>query len=481
MKILKYLILLMAFCFILPYKMHAESTNQLFLNGKQLQSEVAPVNVDGNILVPVRIIVEQLGAKVKWDNNTRSISIQQGETKIELQIGNKDVRLNGKSIVLEAAPIIVDDNALVPVRFVSESLGLKVTWDDFNKSVYLFKLEKETPTVTPSATPTPTVTPTPTPPTAGIPTAGPTEVGKPTPGPTEAKTPDGKILTRIHKIDSDANQIVIYGDGELKANVFFLDEPDRFIVDLPYTQFQATLNDKEPIQNSELASNHPAVQKIRYAMFSDEPPTVRVVFELKSKQEYTLAEDAKNHTLTIKLSPKRYKVVIDAGHGDHDPGATSITKKKEKDFNLSITNKVYELLQKETLIDPYLTRKDDTFIELSDRAGFANAMKASVFLSIHGNSYIKTIRGTETYWYNPDSLSFAQTIHRHVVKAAGLPDRYVKKNNFKVLRETEMPAALLEVGYLSNAEDEAQMYTEDFQNRVAASIVAAIKEYLQIK
>lgn len=179
-------------------------------------------------------------------------------------------------------------------------------------------------------------------------------------------------------------------------------------------------------------------------------------------------------------SDDRLKVVIDPGHGGIDAGATGVSGKYEKDFTLSLSKKVEQLLKKESDIEVLMTRSDDTFIsqESRQRPKYANEVKADLFISIHGNTFSdSSVSGTETFYYHKNSQSFAEIMQKHVVEATGFRDRGVMERDLFVVKETEMPAALLEIGYLTNQEDEAKMWMDDFQNRVAASIVAGIKEY----
>lgn len=175
-------------------------------------------------------------------------------------------------------------------------------------------------------------------------------------------------------------------------------------------------------------------------------------------------------------------VVLDAGHGAKDSGAVGVTGKYEKNFNLAIVLKTAALLKKESNIDVVLTRSDDTFLELKDRAAMANNLKADLFISVHANSSASSAAsGTETYYQREASKALAKVMHKYLVEATGLSDRGVRYGNFHVIRETKMPAVLLEVGYLSNKKDETLLFTEALQNKVAASIVSGIKEYLGIK
>lgn len=181
---------------------------------------------------------------------------------------------------------------------------------------------------------------------------------------------------------------------------------------------------------------------------------------------------------------KVYKVVIDPGHGGEDPGATSVSGRFEKDFNLSVSLAIAAKLEHDPQIQIELTRTGDAFISTHEsyRPEFANNLPADLFISIHGNTYEDaSASGTESFYYHDESQAFAETIHKHVIQATGLKDRGVKVENFFVVRETEMPAVLLELGYLTNPGDEARMWTFDFQEAVASAIIDGIREYLQLE
>lgn len=175
-----------------------------------------------------------------------------------------------------------------------------------------------------------------------------------------------------------------------------------------------------------------------------------------------------------------YKVVIDPGHGGKDKGATSVNGRYEKVFTLNLGKKVADLLKDVPDIKVYMTRDHDTFISTVGyaRTDFANKRHADVFISLHGNTYENpNVSGTETFYYHDDSKQLAKIMQKYVSEATGFPDRGINRENLFVCRETNMPAVLIEVGFLSNPEDEPKMYSEDFQKRVAAAIVEGIKTY----
>jgi hypothetical protein len=97
--------------------------------------DVAPIIVNGRVLVPLRAIFEALGATVVWNANDQSIVATKGSITINLQIGSTTALNNGAQVTLDTAPQIVGGRTLVPARFVSEALGAQVTWDATNQKV----------------------------------------------------------------------------------------------------------------------------------------------------------------------------------------------------------------------------------------------------------------------------------------------------------------------------------------------------------
>ncbi len=191
-----------------------------------------------------------------------------------------------------------------------------------------------------------------------------------------------------------------------------------------------------------------------------------------------------NKIRTLEHQPaSAYKVVIDPGHGGKDNGSTGASGNFEKDFTLQVARKVEELAKQESQIEVVLTRSEDRFISSVDRERpeIANQLGADLFISIHGNTYEDSrVSGTETYYYHEGSLFLAEILQRHMVQTSGFRDRGIKKEDFFVLKDSNMPAALIEMGYLTNPQEENEMLTEDFQYRMASSILDGIKEALNL-
>ncbi len=107
------------------------------LNGVQMKIDAPPEIVSGRTFVPIRLVSETFGAEVGWDNATRTVTIKLEDVNVILKIGSKTATVNGKSYELEAAPYIKSSRTMVPIRFISEALGLSVEWEPQKKLVYI--------------------------------------------------------------------------------------------------------------------------------------------------------------------------------------------------------------------------------------------------------------------------------------------------------------------------------------------------------
>lgn len=223
---------------------------------------------------------------------------------------------------------------------------------------------------------------------------------------------------------------------------------------------------------------------------------------------------------------KPFIVVIDAGHGGKDPGASGfVLKLKEKDINLKTALKLGDLLSKEKNVKVLYTRKKDVFIPLDDRAQIANKAKADLFISIHVNAAEnRSARGTESYAvgsssanlevakrenavmlyesdyktkyrgfdpnstesyimfdflqskYMEQSISFASRVEDNFTKL-GRSSRGVKQAGFWVLKQAAMPAVLVELGYISNKDEEAFLAKDKNLDKLAGAIAKAFVQY----
>ena len=225
----------------------------------------------------------------------------------------------------------------------------------------------------------------------------------------------------------------------------------------------------------------------------------------------------------------KFKVTLDAGHGDHDPGA-HYHGFIEKEITLEIALKVGKLLEKQPNIDVVYTRKTDIFIDLVERANIANRSKSNIFVSIHCNANVDTnAYGTETYVMgrgksasnlevakrensvitlekdykkkyggfdpnNPESM-FGMTLMQEefeansIALAGKIQERFVrdlgrksrgggvKQERYMVLHKAYMPRVLVETGFISNIEEGDRLNSDEGQNEIAQAIANAIIDY----
>ncbi len=115
----------------------ADASINVTIDGKVQNYDVMPVIENGRTLVPMRGIFEALGAEINWDDASKTVTGTKGETKIILQIGNTVAKVNDEDTTLDVAATIVEGRTMVPARFISESLGCKVGWDDATKTVII--------------------------------------------------------------------------------------------------------------------------------------------------------------------------------------------------------------------------------------------------------------------------------------------------------------------------------------------------------
>ncbi len=216
-------------------------------------------------------------------------------------------------------------------------------------------------------------------------------------------------------------------------------------------------------------------------------------------------------------------ILIDAGHGGKDPGAVGPRGTREKDINLSIALQLEKVFKKDKNYKVILTRDDDTFVELVERANIANQNKADLFISVHCNANLnRNASGFEVYFlsenasnkasfsaailensvieledkndtkktalqnmlwsmvvneYINESSELASFVSQESTGRLKIPNRGVKQDVFYVLRGTQMPAILVETAYISNYTEESKLNTSSFQKAIADSIYEGVKKY----
>jgi N-acetylmuramoyl-L-alanine amidase len=226
-----------------------------------------------------------------------------------------------------------------------------------------------------------------------------------------------------------------------------------------------------------------------------------------------------------QLTPLK-TIVLDAGHGGHDSGATGPTGLMEKDLVLDVTRRVAKLVEARLGLKVLLTRDSDNFVTLRDRTSFANRQHADLFVSIHANAHREAAAdGVETYFlsseatdsaarqvaalengvvqleqpagrgsgqvdivkailwdlaqseFQVESSRLAEVVHDSMTQTLRISNRGVKQAGFYVLGGAAMPAILLEIGFVTNPKEERKLKDTKYRDEIARAIVAGLAEY----
>jgi N-acetylmuramoyl-L-alanine amidase len=218
------------------------------------------------------------------------------------------------------------------------------------------------------------------------------------------------------------------------------------------------------------------------------------------------------------------RIVLDAGHGGHDPGATGPTGLMEKDVVLDVTRRVARLVEDKLGIKVLLTRDGDHFVPLKDRTGFANRERADLFVSIHANAHRELVHeGVETYFlsseatdssarqlaemensvihlergpagrgreavlrtifsdlgqsrFQQESSRLAEVVQDAMTESLSIPSRGVKQAGFYVL-SAAMPAVLVEIGFVTNPREERRLRETSYRDEIARAIFSGLADY----
>jgi N-acetylmuramoyl-L-alanine amidase len=168
-------------------------------------------------------------------------------------------------------------------------------------------------------------------------------------------------------------------------------------------------------------------------------------------------------------------VVIDAGHGGHDRGGIPGQRVAEKDMTLDVALRLRNILS-DNGYNVVMTRSTDVFVPLGGRVAIANSYRNAVFVCIHFNATPRSgASGIETYFYSRDSLPLASAIHYYVAGGAPSENRGVRRRGYYVLRKTNIPAVLVECGFLTNPTEAAYAQSASYREKLAEEIAAGVR------
>lgn len=508
----------------------------LSVNGKKLSKlPLEPIIFNDRALVPVREIFEELGADVDYDSLHKLITVSYKNKVVKLEIGSSVATVNGKEYEIpdKAAPKLIakwghSAKTMVPVRFISENIGLNVDFDGEKGHISVSD-------------------------------------GKPRPSSNPTLPPEDKVETAgINKIssvfDDDIVEIRVSVNGEVEkmskasvtaSGVLFVD-----VYDVTYVVDNKTEIDLGPVKAVRLGLHDDCTRiaidtdgmkaysvslsadkdEIIFKISSDEDADIKADETPAPSQSPSAKPTAKpssspagrptaNPTESPTVSPtptntpkpikydSKKIVVIDAGHGGSDPGTQgnlmndkeleayknalnstelilatmapgSGEKFYEKDIALNVAKKVKANLEAND-IEVIMTREKDTYPTLDERPDLANEEGAVIFVSIHLNSTVSPVtaaNGIEVFYSeqnNDDDISLtskqlATLLLDKMIDSTNAFSRGVKTGNLLVNRKCMMPSALVEIGFMNNPIELAKMATESYQDKVAAGISQGI-------
>ncbi|MBU6383864.1 MAG: N-acetylmuramoyl-L-alanine amidase [Verrucomicrobia bacterium] len=189
-------------------------------------------------------------------------------------------------------------------------------------------------------------------------------------------------------------------------------------------------------------------------------------------------------------SPSAPTVVIDIGHGGQDRGTKAGNPYCEEKKVTLLTGRLVKQYLEQLGYHVVMTRSADHFISLPQRVEIANQAQANIFVSIHYNSSRSPeANGIEIFFFDSKenktranaSRKLADTILTQVIRKTSAHSRGVKKGNYYVIRETSMPAVLVEGGFISNQEERSLLKTRDYQEKIAEGIADGIDRYFKAR
>ncbi|MDF2614056.1 MAG: hypothetical protein K0S71_1842 [Clostridia bacterium] len=423
----------------------------LSINNTPVQTTIMPpIQLGERVLVPTREVFEPMGLAVEWRASENKVYVYDQTSLLVLEVNGAEAFVNGEMKPLDMPPKIINEKLMIPIRFISEQLGFKVNWQGDIRSI---SIEKPLPT-----------------PTEELPDPDENTVSEPQP------MPDFENSLSHVVYQYETSTLILDKPAGLSAgNILVTDlyRDRKLIIDLQgnYSQF---------FNGGSLTGRQ---GKIKNAAIDNTNGTKLVIDTFTVSAVNLYEQDNKIHIQFVKPSEKYEKIVVlDAGHGGEDSGTVG-GGIKEKDINLVFTTDIYNLFINDPNIKVYMTRETDFKPSLADRVALANEVGADLFICMHNNSINKPeINGTETFYFasSVQGQYFAKLVQAGIVQNLNMTDRKAKADTgYYVLKNTKMPAALIEVGFLSSEIDRQKLTQPDFSPRLADIIYNATLTYFE--
>lgn len=308
------------------------------------------------------------------------------------------------------------------------------------------------------------------------------------------------------KIDTYDNRIVIIPETSIWETInYSLNGKDRIVTinanrkteyDIDYNSHGKVITINLPSDSLDLKEGYANINDglIKDIQVVREDNKAKVIINLMRSAEYTVLSNSIDDKISLRfnrdsnIKPSDRIIVIDPGHGGRDPGAVH-NGVNEKDVNLAVSHKLNEGLKNKGYTT-IMTREDDIFIELKERANIANRNGADLFISIHSNSNPNAnVSGIQVLYHSKDkeyvrkeeTYNLANIIMEELIKGTGAQNKgLIARERTVVIRDTNMPAVLIELGFLTNSNEAQLLKDEAYQELLAESIIRGIERYFEI-
>ncbi|MDO5040784.1 MAG: N-acetylmuramoyl-L-alanine amidase [Peptoniphilus sp.] len=423
----------------------------VLIDGKKLSCDFKPYSQNSKTFVPVREIVESLGAKVTWNDKLKNATIDYKDKNVLLKIDSNIVYIDGQKKKIDDASIPrftsykepkAETKTMVPLRFLSETLGYEVSWDNDSQTASVYSSKEKMEALNPSKS---------------------LEKEK-VEVPKEDEPKVASITSNTIKVQEDKNSTAYNHNNDSSE----------------YTK------NSEPVKTSAL-SNGTFVSNI-------EKKEMNEIESKSEKEQYKAAglsidfDDEKERVINKKIKPiGRVSILIDPGHGGTDSGALVESGLQEKTLNL----KVAKMLEAKLASSPYeiaMTRDEDEYVKLLDRANIANNEDFELFISIHFNSSEnREAKGIEVLYAHEKNVEIKETEQKHFASAllkslvaeTGSVSRGIKNRpDLVVLNRTKCVSAIVELGFMSNPDDYEYIIDDVYLEKLAEGIYNGINNYV---
>ncbi len=435
-------------------------TVTLYVNDSIIEGDMPAIILNSRTLVPARAVFESLGAQVLWIEDERKVMVSEEGTVVSMFVDDDEAFVNEAKYILDCPAKIINDRLMIPVRFAAEALGCEVLWEDSTASVYISRKER---------------------------------------------------FADIKSIDADCKEgimtvTVSLSDEPVSIVDFVLDSGSpRIVVDIEGARLGEAIPDK--------IFSGLEVKSLRAGQYQTNPYITRVVLDMYSIGKYDVKTENNKVIITascddyivpepedkplpevdisgmpaLSQNAKDMLVVIDAGHGGADVGAVGkdggVDVLYEKDVNLAVALYVNEYLTAAG-VKTYMMRDTDVAVSLYDRPEIANNLEASLFLSVHSNSFnSEEANGTTVLYYaleeeDDEGFSgkdFAELVQKEIVSAIGTYDRgLMDGSGMYVIKNTVMPSVIAEMAFISNPDDRAKLASDECRRAIGLAMAKAV-------